>query len=142
MGPEEIILAETSNEAKESTVSAATAVKVQTPISISVEDFETIEQTRPCTQFEGRRVFGNTAGITDFSDIPIYYYCKCVAWDLTKAEDRIAYGDLISKTMSPASPYVLLWQERVIDGEKLILYLTYSEQIRIVGAVDRGKIRI
>jgi len=132
MGPEEIILAETPAETPGTPTGNASKSVVVAPILISAEVFDRIEKSESCSTFENRRVFGNTAGIADFGDIPIYYYCRCVQWDLTKPESRAAYGELLGKTLELNSPISLLWQERVVDGEKLILYLTYSEQVRIV----------
>lgn len=132
MGPEEIILAERPEEDKPSTGTGAVTKTAPVLSPISVEEFDKVESSMPYTMFEGRRVFGCTTGITDYSDIPLYYYCKCVQLDLTKAADRAAYGELLGKSLVMDSPVTLLWEERVVAGEKLILYLTFSEQIRIV----------
>lgn len=100
---------------------------------ISFEEFKKIEATSEVSKFEGRRVFGPSAGITDFNDIPLYYYTACVRFDLKEEEDRQRYADLVSETMSPNSPINVIWDDRVIDGGSMIMYITYSEQIRIVG---------
>lgn len=129
MGPEGIILSEQSTESEAKTAKTQ-ALPVITPIS--VELFEKVARKGPCTTFEGCRVFGNTTGITDFSDIPLYYYCKCVQLDLAEESARVEYSELLGKSLAINSPITLLWEERVISGEKMILYLTFSEQVRIV----------
>lgn len=128
MTPGDIALAP---ERKEAQTIKPPSLPVAQPIS--VEEFERATKDKPFTKFEGRRVFGDVAGIADFFDVPLYYYCKCECLDLSKPEDRIRYSDLVCTLAAPDTPLTLIWQERVVNGGSMIMYITYSEQVRIMG---------
>ena len=103
---------------------------VRPPEPISEVELEAL-RAKKSTTINGMQVLGDYEKFPDFTDIPIRYCCHCVRWDLTKAEDRAAYGDLIAKSLSTSSTVEVSWEERSKEDSGLVVYLTYFEYIRV-----------
>jgi len=127
MTADEVLLSPPRKE-KESTGEGSTP---EIPRPITYEELQTRRNSSPINHVEGMAVIGNTRGMADLSDVPLRSSCRCLRLNLKEEADRTTYAELVNSAAAPNSPLEINWEERVIDGDALIIYLTYTEYVRV-----------
>lgn len=137
MGPEQILLApERIKEENAPSAEPRKSTQPAAPKPISEDALAELLKTQPITYFGTTKIIGNWSNIADPADVPLRVCCRCVRWDLTNEADRKAYAELVNLASEQGSSISIGWEERVIDGAAIIVYLTYLEYIRIVEDLD------
>ena len=83
------------------------------------------------TTINGLKIIGAASEHPDVADIPLKVCCRCCRWELSKTPDRVAYGDLIARSLAPDGGIEVTWEERVVENCGLVVYLTYLEYVRV-----------
>lgn len=129
MRPDEVLLPLSPEKKKEQDTPEASDKIQHPPAPISVEELDELLRTKKITVVNGTKIVGEVP--TDPSDAPIRYCCRCKRLDLTSEKDRNEYADLIA--ISATSPNIeILWEERVKESDKIVIYITYMEYLRVV----------
>lgn len=100
------------------------------PMPISVEELDELLRTENITIVNGMKVVGDLP--PDPADVPIRFCCRCERLDLTSERDRNKYANLIASSSTPTTTVEVGWEERVKESDKLVIYITYMEYIRVV----------
>lgn len=81
---------------------------------------------------EGIPVFARTPdSFIDSRQIPLSVIGHCEQYDLSDSEARADYADLCARLAS-AENLEKLFEQHIIEGSKLLVYITYLEYIKIV----------
>lgn len=104
------------------------------PTPITVEELDKLLATERITVVNGIKLIGEVP--TDPSDARLRFCCRCERLDLTVDVDRNKYANLIAESSAPGSRIEIGWEERVKEADKLVVYVTYMEYVRIF---DNGR---
>lgn len=102
------------------------------PTFISERELEQrIADGAPQSLADGVPVVGDVSKYTDANDIPLRVVSHCVKLDLSEETDRRQYAELYGKAGDPCSHLDVVWEKQVIHEDKLIIYVTYTETLRV-----------
>jgi len=99
------------------------------PKAITAEELDRLLSTEKVTEINGVRFIGNLP--VDPADVPQRFCCRCRRFDLTSEKDRNEYGDLVARTSNPNTTIEVLWEQRLQEQDKLVVYMTYTEFVRV-----------
>ena len=136
MGPDQIVLAPAREKDDNDDTTSLKTTPPAPPKPISEDVLDKLLKTQPITYAGTTKIIGKWDNIADPADVPLRVCCRCVRWDLTSEADRKAYAELVNLASEQGSSINIGWEERVIDGAAIIVYLTYLEYIRIVEDLD------
>ena len=128
MRPDEVQLP-FSSEKKEVDMPESSDKIQHPPTPISVEELDRLLATKKITIVNGTKIVGEVP--TDPNDVPIRYCCRCKRLDLTEEKARNEYADLLAVSAT-SSTVEILWEERVKEADKIVIYITYMEYLRVV----------
>jgi hypothetical protein len=81
---------------------------------------------------DGIPVFARTPdSFIDSSEVPLTVVGHCDRYDLSEDADRVTYADLCAQLASAAN-FEKLFEQHIVEGNKLLVYITYLEYIKIV----------
>ena len=67
-------------------------------------------------------------GLADRQNIGVTGFCEC--YDLSKEGDRSKYAEL-SANLAVGTEYVKIWEERVVTGESIKIFINYVRYINV-----------
>ena len=99
--------------------------------AIGADELDKLCEVKKVVTVNGLKIVGSSTDYPDVSDIPLKVCCRCNRWVLSKDSDRVAYGDLIARSITPGGGIEVTWEERVVEDCGLVVYLTYLEYVRV-----------
>ena len=131
-----ILLGDPDMERQETPPAAAAAelgkIQAQRPLFISEQELAArIKAGAKTALADGITVIGNTSGFADINDVPLRMVCRCVRFDLAAAQDRDAYAELFGKAGDACGHIDIIWEKQVVSEDRLIIYVTYTETLRV-----------
>ena len=99
--------------------------------AIGGKELDALCATQNVVTVDGIKIIGSITNCPDVSDMAPKVCCRCCRWELAKPQDRLAYGDLIAKSLTPGGGIEVTWEERVTEECGLVVYLTYLEYVRV-----------
>lgn len=127
MRPDEVELPFTLKEKEPEPSEGSTNIQ-HPPTPISVGELDALLASKKITVVNGTKIIGDVP--TDPNDAPLRYCCRCKRLDLTEEKDRNEYADLLAVSAT-SSTVEILWEERVKESDKIVIYITYMEYLRI-----------
>ena len=108
-------------------------IQAKAPGFISEHDLQKLlDYGAPKSLADGVTVVGDTSKVVDTSDIPLRFTCHCLKFDLSSDEDRVKYAELFGKSGDTCSNINITWEKQVVFEDRLIVYVTYTEALRVV----------
>ena len=129
MRADEVALPFTHKDTNETVTTNDDSSIARPPESITVEELDKLLAEKPVTRVNGVRFIGTVP--TDPGDVPLYFCCRCERFDLSSEADRNKYANLVAEANNTASLLDIGWEERVKEVDKLIIYMTYMEYVKI-----------
>ena len=99
--------------------------------AIGAAELDALCNSEKVTTVNGIKIIGALSQHPDVNDLSPKVCCRCCRWELSKDADRLAYGDLIARSLTPDGGIEVTWEERVVENGGLVVYLTYLEYVRI-----------
>ena len=107
-------------------------IKPVRPTAISEQELnKRISEGAQQQYADGMLVVGNISAYADSSDIPLRFVSRCAKFDLSAEEDRIKYAELFGKSGDACGHIDIIWEKQVVFDDKLIIYVTYTETLRV-----------